>query len=76
MWLDRKPPPENDRAHGLVEPWCDWFDDDWNYLGERSARVGPDPVGAVQACGCEVCVNGSRIADVGSESTNDGKTNP
>lgn len=57
-WLDREPPRE---ASPFSKWWREWFVLDeyrpWRneYLGERSARVGPDDVGAVQRCGCEQC---------------------
>jgi hypothetical protein len=64
-WLDRKPPTPSwtgisgaDDTDFRRVTWRDeWFDGD-EYLGERSARVGPDDVGAAQRCGCEVCENG------------------
>ena len=61
-WLDRRPPVRYG-AIGLVgeallrhRAWRDWFDGD-EYLGERSARTGPDAVDAKQRCGCEVCAS-------------------
>lgn len=52
-WLDRKPPSWT--AGGMYWPkWRDWYADG-TYLGERSARTGPDDVGASQPCRCEVC---------------------
>lgn len=41
--------------------WLDWYA--WSlsgepigeYLDQRSARTGPDAVGAAQRCGCEQC---------------------
>jgi hypothetical protein len=58
-WLDRKPRRTPWLFDGEIEApsWRSWFDGDV-YLGERSARVGPDDVGAAQRCGCEVCENG------------------
>ena len=38
-----------------TKPWMRWFDADGNYLGERSARTGPDPVKSAQACKCDQC---------------------
>jgi hypothetical protein len=43
----------------LPGDWCyEWWlapmTKTW-FVGDASARVGPDPVGAAQRCGCEVC---------------------
>ena len=57
-WLDRRPRRIPSLAGAYrVESWCSWFDADGNYLGERSARTGPDAVDAKQRCGCEVCAS-------------------
>lgn len=49
-WLDRQAPLDGN--------WADWFDADQIYLGETSARTGPDPVVSDQKCACEVCSAG------------------
>lgn len=41
--------------HPDIDPWEFWFTVDGEYLGTRSARTGPDDVGAAQRCGCEQC---------------------
>lgn len=38
----------------VAASWRAWFDDG-EYLGEVSARVGPDDVTCVQKCGCSQC---------------------
>lgn len=66
-WLDRRPPSnvnagmskaEFEMAGGFLvlheRRWHVWFDGD-EYRGERSARTGPDHVGAEHHCGCEQC---------------------
>lgn len=60
-WLDRPPPPrpplvvdEDEDGWVFVSGWREWFYDT-EFLGTRSSRTGPDPVGAVQRCGCEQC---------------------
>lgn len=56
-WLDRKPLAVDVGIGMLRTTWRSWFG--WNgngdYLGERSARAGPDDCGAKQRCGCEQC---------------------
>lgn len=42
---------------GCHVPWRSWFADD-KYLGERSARTGPDAVQSAQHCDCKQCVSG------------------
>lgn len=49
LWLDRKSPGN------LLRSWRDWFTADGEYLGEVSARTGPDKVMSDQRCNCEVC---------------------
>lgn len=60
-WLDRKPPSR--AATGVPRShW--WFaNGDGDYIGERSARTGPDDVNAAQRCACEVCAQSSQAAD-------------
>jgi hypothetical protein len=62
-WLDRKPIQatealpidENFVAMGSRN-WREWYDPrTGEYLGEVSARTGPDPVVTDQKCNCEVC---------------------
>jgi hypothetical protein len=62
-WLDRRPGRVVDE-HGdwcQRENWRDWFTNDPDlagvvtYLGQRSARTGPDVVPAVQRCECRQC---------------------
>jgi len=74
MWLDRKPPIKTLWAMSQDEPkpWRMWFDG-CEYLG-FSGR--PDPVGAVQACGCEVRQESRLRALAGSNSNGNGKTSP
>lgn len=69
-WLDRPPPPFGFAQLGPApRSWRDWFgwphgDGDYamsTYLGQRSARVGPDDVGAAQRCGCEQCAKSATI---------------
>lgn len=63
-WLDR-PLPRGFWRVGYVGPallkrrsWRDWFDSD-EYIGDRSARTGPDEtVCEAKACSCEVCSRG------------------
>lgn len=52
-WLDRKPP----RHANYWGHWFGWADgsESVEYLGELSARTGPDDVGAKRRCGCEQC---------------------
>lgn len=51
FWLDRKPPPPTSD-----NVWASWFDDETGeYLGEVSARTGPDPVASEQKCLCTQC---------------------
>jgi hypothetical protein len=67
-WLDRKPPYAvsdviPDHAFDS-RPWCSWFEfhgftQPPTYLGERSARTGPDDVGAKQKCTCDQCITQS-----------------
>jgi len=51
---DRKrPSPPAQRPR--LRPWEAWYGPDGEYLGQRSARTGPDPVRAEQRCGCPQC---------------------
>jgi hypothetical protein len=59
VWLNRAPPqafleadPPETR---LPKAWTAWFSFVGEYLGEVSARTGPDPVVTDQKCNCEVC---------------------
>lgn len=59
-WLDR--PPLRWNMFG-VDGWQHWYDPfTGEYLGTRSSRTGPDPVGAAQRCDCETCVSGRHAA--------------
>lgn len=62
--LDRRPPRNPNHI-----TWRTWFQPydggpDEAYLGQRSARTGPDRVRATQKCTCDVCANGRQAAKV------------
>lgn len=47
-------PPKGVRGDGT--PWKGWFTEEGHYLGESSARQGPDQVpDTKQKCGCYQC---------------------
>lgn len=58
--MDGEPFPWWRSSHSGEHMWLRWFDFHGfaappTYLGERSARVGPDDVDVKQRCGCEQC---------------------
>lgn len=55
-WLDRRPQRRSVKFLGLWPRWRAWFTTSGEYLGQRSARTGPDPVDAQHHCGCEQCI--------------------
>ena len=68
--LDRRPPRNPNHI-----TWRTWFQPydggpDEAYLGQRSARTGPDKVKAAQPCPCGVC----QSAKTGAGRTNGGET--
>ena len=69
-WLDRGITPRDQWAHVDDDDpsndmrwrswplhWRAWFHDG-EYLGESSARTGPDPTDIAQRCAYDVCVGG------------------
>lgn len=70
-WLDRAPQRRSVKFLGPWPRWHAWFTAaDGEYLGQRSARTGPDLTDAKQPCACDVCSKGRQNAKVAPQSTN------
>jgi len=71
-WLDRSPPAG---VRGEGTPWRRWFEGG-EYLGQRSARTGPDGVASAQKCICDQCQKSRVEALAGDMARPDGTLEP